>query len=228
MYKQKRLFKIFSLCALATSFASGCLKNDNETIALPEIGSAASVIPSEIRDEFESQMEIYEGTNPPDISGSFVISPVRLYYATDRDKAPTSPADDYITFYNKKGNTYEFQSKQAGARSYSPNVIVIGSGNNFTAYFTERTDYDDEDSWLIQSTLISGTITARGIENIKNAFIALDVYDPKNHIMDENEFRIFYDADNISLFTDWYYTKSPDGWDDSCGIFDNSSDIKAE
>lgn len=228
MFKQKRLFSLFSLCILTTSLVSGCLKNDSETIALPEIGTATSVIPPEILDEFESQMEIYDGTNPPDISGSFVIAPERLYYATDKDKAPTSTADEYIAFYNKKGNTYEFQSKQAGSRSYSPNVIVIGSGNNFTAYFTERTNYEGEDSWLIQSTLISGTITSRGIENIKNAFIALDVYDPEDHIMDENEFRIFYDADNISTFTDWDYTKSPDDLETSYDGLDNSSDIKVE
>ena len=206
----------------------GCLKSDDKTIALPEIGTAANVIPPEIRTEFESKMDIHEGTNPPDISCCFVISPERLYFATDKEVAPSSVKDEYVAFYNKKGNTYEYHSKQGDTESHATNVVVIGSGNNFTAYFTEETKWSDGESWLIKATLLSGTITSRGIEDLKNAFIALEVNDPYDKIMEVNEFRIFYDYDNVSLFTDWEYTKSLDSQTNIGNSFDKQAVIKTE
>lgn len=195
------------LLSLISLLIMGCLKDGNETIALPEIGTASNVIPDDIRMEFESKMEIYEGANPPDITGCFVISPEKLYYASDRDKAPTSFADSYFAFYNRKGNTYEYKEKQGNSEGYSPLVTVIGSGDGFTAYFISDTQNHDG-GWIRQSTLITGTITSRGIENIKYAFIALNVYDPENNIMDENEYRIFYDGDGIASINNWDYTKA--------------------
>lgn len=192
----------------------GCLRKGDETIALPEIGTASNVIPVEIRQEFESKMHIYEGTNPPDITGSFVISPMDLHYASDAENAPVSFADCYIAFYNRQGNTYEFKEKQSSTTGSSPLVTVIGSGNDFTAYFTNNSQSDDG-SWAIQATLISGTITSRGIENIKYAFIMLDAYDPNDHIMEVNEYRIFYDGDGVASYKNWDYSKSSDEEPDS-------------
>ena len=185
-----------------------CLKETNETIALPEIGTATNVIPKEILNKFENKMDLYEGTNPPDISGCYLMAPSKLYYATDADKAPSNVNDMQFLFYNKKGNTYEFKSRQGSSESYSSLVTVIGSGNDFTAFFTEKENKSDGVSWAIMSTLISGTKTASGISNIKYAFIMLEANDPYNKIMEENEFRIFYDGTGLASNSTWDYTKS--------------------
>lgn len=195
------------LMSLACSMLSGCLKQGNVTIALPEIGTASNVIPDEIRDEFESKMDIYEGANPPDITCSFVIAECELYYSSDGYVSRF--ADDYMKFYDKRGNRYKFKERQSNTHSESTDVIVIGSGDNFTAYFTNRTEYDDDEkTWTITSTLISGTMSSDGIRNIRHAFIMLDKYDPEDKVMDVNEYRIFVDGDGFASFNEWDYTKS--------------------
>lgn len=217
MSNKKRLFRILSLCILTNFLAPGCLKNDNTTIALPEIGTAANVIPPEIRNEFESKIEIHEGVNPPDITGSFIISKTMLKYSSDGASTSTKWSDIYIAFHNKKGNTYEFNGKQNNSEEYSPSVVVIGGGSDFTAYFTTEQHYDDGKTWAVTADLISGTITGNGIRDLTHAFIMLKKYDPDDILMDVNEYRIFYDQDGLSSNHNWFQTKSsiesekPDG-----------------
>lgn len=221
----KKTFRSWLLLALALALITGCLQKGEETIALPEIGTAASVIPEEVRKEFESKMELYEGTNPPDITGDYIISPDKLFYASDGN-APSDFSDKLISFYNKVGNTYEYISRQGTAEGKNTSLVtVIGNGDNFTAYFTAKVN-DEDGSWTTSAHLISGSITSSGIRNLKNAFIVLKAYDPYNVIMDENEYRIFYDGDGIAKRTSWNNTKSSCGasvTDYSC--FDGSSVI---
>lgn len=193
------------LMSLACTMLSGCLKQGNVTIALPEIGTASNVIPDEIRDEFESKMDIYEGTNPPDITCSFVIAENELYYSSDGYVSRFS--DKSMKFYDKRGNRYKFKMKQNTSRSESTDVVVIGSGDNFTAYYTKRTE-DDDNTWSVTADLISGTMSSNGIRNIKHAFIMLEKYDPANVLMEVNEYRVFIDGDGLASFVDWDYTKS--------------------
>lgn len=205
----KRKLKLnLPILLLASIALVSCLKETNETIALPEIGTATNVIPEEILNKFENKMDLYEGTNPPDISGCYLMAPSKLYYATDADKVPSNVNDIQFLFYNKKGNTYEFKKRENNSEGYSPLVTVIGSGNNFTAYFTDKQTWSNDESWAIMSTLISGTKTANGISNIRYAFIMLDAYDPHNKIMAENEFRIFYDGTELASNSTWNNTKS--------------------
>lgn len=204
----KNLFRTLLSLSLAVPVFAGCLKSEDTTIALPEIGTAANVIPEEIRDGFELRMDIYEGTTPPDLTGDFLISPVKLSYASDGYVFQNSISDSYMSFYNKKGNTYEYRRKEGNSEGYSPMVTVIGSGNNFTAYFTEETHRDDGETWTRQATLLSGTLTANGIKDVEYAFIMLKTNDPNDIIMEENEYRIFYDGDGLAVRTDWNDTKS--------------------
>lgn len=202
--------------ALASFFAmssilSGCLKSDNTTLALQEIGSASQVIPTEIRDEFSSKMKIYEGNTPPDITSEFIVSENKLKYSSD-GASSDGWADAYMSFYNKQGNTYEHKTKQESSNGvsegYSPYVAVIGSGNDFTAYFISTEHYDDGVTWATTSNLISGTMTASGIKNISHAFIMLEKNDPNRKLMAVNAYRIFYDSNGLASFTDWDKTRS--------------------
>lgn len=194
------------LMSLACTMLSGCLKQGNVTIALPEIGTASNVIPDEIRDEFESKMDIYEGTNPPDITCSFVMAKYEKYYSSDVISG--NFADNYIKFYDKRGNRYKYKGRQADSHGESADVIVIGSGDKFTAYFTDRSDYEDGVTWSVTADLISGTMTSNGIRDIRHAFIMLEKYDPNDKLMDVNEYRIFIDGDGFASFNEWDYTKS--------------------
>lgn len=191
---------------MAVFGVTGCLKDHNTTVALPELGSAANVIPEEIRTEFESKMDIYEGLNPPDISCSFVMAKNTLLYSSDNYSG--SFYDKYMKFYKKNGNTYEFKQKQGTEESHSSSVVVIGSGDMFTAYYTSESSDPTQNTRSVKANLISGRMTATGIRDIKHAFIMLEKYDPNHKLMDVNEYRIFYDADGLAKFVDWDYTKA--------------------
>lgn len=193
---------------MLTSLLSGCLKNGYMTVALPEIGTAASVIPPEIRSEFESKMTIHQGVNPPDITSSFVIAKNSLEYSSDNITDNDNWADHYMAFYNRNGNTYQYKGKQVNSEESASSVVVIGEGANFTAYYTAKTTRSDGVTWSTTTNLISGTMTSTGIKNIKHAFIMVDKNDPNSLLMDVNEYRIFYDKDGLSDFTDWTTTRS--------------------
>lgn len=202
--------RLLILSIMALWVFTGCLKDYNTTVALPELGSAANVIPEEIRTEFESKMDIYEGLNPPDITCSFVMSKNTLLYSSD-NYSGTSFVDHYMRFYNKNGNTYEYRAKEKTSEAHSPSVVVIGSGDSFTAYFTSERIDSEYNTRSVTANLISGTITSSGIRNIKHAFIMLEKYDPNSRLMDVNEYRIFFDADGLAEFEDWDYTKAIPG-----------------
>ena len=221
--KHKVLYFLLAL-APVTLILSGCLKEYNSTIALPEIGTAANVIPDEIRTEFESKMSIYEGVNPPDITSSFTLAQYICDYSSDGYK-PSNLADRFMAFYNRKGNVYEYSGAQGDGTQYSSHVVVIGSGADFTAYFISDSEHEDG-TWAKRADLFSGTMTDQGIKNPMYAFIILDKYDPENVIMDVNEYRIFSDKDGMAEFVDWMDAdvKSYAEFDESL----ESEDVKAK
>lgn len=206
MAKILKVFQTVVIGIMMTALFSSCLKNYNSTIALPEIGTAANVIPEEIRDEFESKMDIYEGTNPPDITCSFVVAENELYYSSDGYTG--NFYDYYMKFYNKRGNRYQYKGKDVKSHGEASDVVVIGSGDNFTAYFTSKSVRDDGVTWSVMANLVSGTMSSYGIRNIRHAFIMLEAHDPNNILMEENEYRIFYDGDGLASFVDWDDTKA--------------------
>ena len=214
----KRIFRMLSLILLTTFMLSGCLKNGFSTVALPEIGTAASVIPAEIRSEFESRMTIHEGVNPPDITSSFVIAPNRLSYSSDGiTDSEMLWADSYMCFYNRNGNTSQYKGKQSNSEESSSYVVVIGEGADFTAYYTSKTTYNDGVTWVTTTNLTSGTITPNGIKDVRHAFIVVDKNDPNSIVMGVSEYRVFYDGDGMAEFTEWSATKALEELDGSCG-----------
>lgn len=206
MIKISKLSRLFIIGSCLTLLVSGCLKKYNTTVALPEIGTAYNVIPGEIREEFDSKMDIYEGTNPPDITCSFVIAEDYVLYSSDGVTGKFS--DSYMKFYNKKGNRYQYREKQNQSHSEASDVVVIGSGDRFTAYFTSNHVYEDGVTSCTTADLISGIMTTNGVRDIKHAFIMLDKTDPTDRLMDENEFRVFYDKDGLASFVNWDDTKT--------------------
>lgn len=203
-----------------TLIFSGCLYDGGETIVLPindinpelEIVSSEA-IPSEIRSQFTNYMTIHEGSNPPIITGYYLLDPVKLVYTSDGDYEPGEVfADIYIYFgAQNKWQIDEYKDKQSGSIGTAKDVVIVGSGKDFTAYYIVENylDYDNDgsnESYAKTSVLFSGTLTQDGIEDAQYAFILLEAIDPLNEIMSENEFRIFKDGDGLaSTCSSWGY-----------------------
>lgn len=211
------------IAAIAIS-CSSCLYDNGETIVLPvddinpdhEIVSSEA-IPSEIKSQFTNYMTIHEGSNPPIITGCYVLDPLTTVYCSDIGGYDVGDviADMYIYFGEQnKWQIDEYRQKQAGNIGTAKDVVIVGSGKDFTAYYMveEHSDHDYDDineTYTKQSVLFSGTLTQDGIKDAQYAFIMLEAIDPLNKIMEENEFRIFKDGDGLASTCTWgYYAPS--------------------
>jgi hypothetical protein len=167
-------------------------------------------IPEEMLNKLGQYMPIYSGSTPPNIEGTYRVSPNRYVYDTtgyfNEDK-PTA-TDKIIRFTDQRdnGQTIDYAAYDAGVSdvAYGTGAVVIGSGKNFTAFFnTEMTD--SKGVYVKQATLVSGTITSEGIKDLYRSFLTVDKKndDNNNSYMAVGAFRTFKDGDGISPFETW-------------------------
>lgn len=163
-----------------------------------------SVIPQEYINIIRDYIPIHEGTTPPNIEGTYFISPLVLL----TDNVGYTPgykfADQYVMFYNQTyNNTISMQSTQLlGDLSVGSGLFISGSGEDFTVYFNGYSEHEDG-SYLTTASVISGSIRDGYIYDYYHAFIVLDDYDVNGTYMDSGQYRILYDQDAYSQPTEW-------------------------
>jgi len=189
-----------------------CLTTGEDTIILPQaeevsVGIEEEAIPLSLQQELEVYMPIHEGSNPPVIDGTYLISTMKAVYASDNYFKPGDLAYDYkirFTNPNTKDNTLSYSEMDMVEDVYgsSDEVTIIGSGSDFTAYFV--TSGKSSGISCKVATLISGTWTKSGIKNLYYAFVMLEKsYDPESSLMNVNEFRVFTDGDGLAVNSTW-------------------------
>jgi hypothetical protein len=210
----------FCLLLVVFSLFSGCMSDGSETIVLPEKESSniegkipQDVIPDEIRVRFENSMPINIGTAPPDISGRYLFNNLILVGSTLSNDSPYiggyngcggKCADLYIAFIKGSNGKLSYKERSSGdSYKESDDVKIVGSGNNFTAYFV-TTGVSNGISTK-ESTIISGTLTSAGISNFHYAFIMLEKgYDPNDeNVVPINTYRVFKDGDGLAERYNW-------------------------
>lgn len=163
-----------------------------------------SVIPEEYIEILEPYIPIYPGVTPPNVEGTFLISPNVLLTDNVGFEPGCEFAPDYIKFYNQTAdNTISKSSTQLlGDLIVGEGLFISGEGENFTIYCNEYTTCDNG-SWLITAAIISGSIVDGNLCNYVYAFIVLDEYDTEDKYMDKGQYRILYDLDGISEPVEW-------------------------
>ena len=167
------------------------------------------VIPPDIRDQMDPYITIYDGNNPPNIEGEFIISPSELTYNSVGDYPVGHVfADTYIKFLNQDmhANTLDYREKQSSSSQTGEGAFISGDGNNFSVFF--NTDgighYSEYDINYKTALIISGTKTSDGISNLQYAFVMVDKSDdPKPYIIPVGAFRVIKDGDGFSPTTSW-------------------------
>jgi hypothetical protein len=148
-------------------------------------------------------MPIYEGKNPPDVTGKFRMSPYRFDYDnyTEPNVYPQPGLimnDLVIEFKNQNGQNLEAAfggNYLTGIELKSP--IVTGSGNNFTVCFTARVTGGM--SALFTYTfayLFSGRIEGAVIKDMKMARVGLDKAEAGFTV--EGQVALYSDVDGTS------------------------------
>ena len=188
--------------------------SDYKEFTTPEM-TIAQVIPEDIRKEIEPYIPLYEGKNPPNINGTYLIEPKELVYDSGDSYKPGFDKffPSYIKFSNQNpnNNTLDCQQKEfyEGKRygeSEGKGVYISGEGNNFTVYFdsTGESFFDEYSVVTKEADIISGKKTDDGIKDIRHVLIMLEKgSDPKNKVMKVGKFRVFKDGDEMAKNATW-------------------------
>ena len=170
------------------------------------------VVPSDIRQKMEPYIPIYDGTNPPNVEGCYLIEPYEAVYCEDNGYAPGSIINNsyYINLTGQsKENTIDMEECSSSGESYSigEGAFISGEGKNFTVFFnTIGTTYGIPTRKAI---LLSGTKATDGIKNLRYAFVMVEKGDdPENKLMKEGVFRVFQDKDGMSYSDTWPLTET--------------------
>ncbi|MBR2205172.1 MAG: hypothetical protein IJ898_02290 [Prevotella sp.] len=173
------------------------------------------VVPIEILDPMKPYIPIYDGENPPDIQGTYVIDPMEIVYDKTGNYEPGYNKFSIVYFnisnQNFTTNTLDYQEKEIGngnmmSESEGKGAFISGEGNNFSVYFntTGVTHLENYDVNTTDALVISGTKTSDGIRDLRYAFVIVKKSDdPENRIMNVGDFRVFKDGDNWAEATRW-------------------------
>ena len=166
------------------------------------------VIPPEYKDELDPYITIYEGANPPNIEGIYLMSPNELKYdATFQFEIGHVFSDMYLHFYNQDmiNNTIDYQEKQSKSEGTGEGCFISGEDNKFTVYFNvDEVNHYNYDIYVKKAVIISGILTDDGIKDLEYGFIFVEKSnDPDRHLINPGDFRIIKDGDGMGNKTTW-------------------------
>ena len=169
-----------------------------------------NVVPPDILDELDDYIPIYEGINPPNVEGQYVMSPEILIYDSGHTySAGKEFADLYFQFYNQdmENNTLDYREAQSSSTGTGTGAFISGDGETFSVFFNTESEnvYSDYTVYTKRALILSGILTPQGIKDLKRAFVMVDKSsDPKHHVMDVGEFRILEDGDGLCSITNYF------------------------
>ncbi len=168
--------------------------------------SLSTAVPDEIRAQFEQSMPLHTGNTPPDISGQYLADNFTLTGSSlSGDVIGREYTDKYVAFIREANGKLSYRSKEGTLLeegSDDVTVEIVGSNNNFTAYFIATGVSGDINTKT--STVISGTLTSSGISNFHYGFVMLEKSsDPSNQLVPEKTWRTFKDGDGLAVKYDW-------------------------
>lgn len=162
-------------------------------------------IPAEYLSKVSAYMPIYSGNTPPNIEGSYLLNPLTVVYdETGHYHVGKVISDMFIRFsgQNMTQNTLSYDMKQGNSTGNSDKVVILGKGNQFTAFFIETGTSMGISTKA--ANIYSGTVTATGLKDITFGYIFIEKgVDPNHDLMDVGKVRIFKDGDRMSDPTLW-------------------------
>lgn len=157
-------------------------------------------------DEFVDAMvaidfNINTGNTPPNIEGSFLISPVLLSESTvEGDTLVGNTLPDYLLTFSNQDNeslTIDFEGFQGAQEDDGSGSFVTGSNGAFAVY--AKTTTQALSSTAETAIAISGVLTSEGIENIQLFGAMLDDNgDPQDIFIANNTGRLLIDSDGLA------------------------------
>ena len=149
------------------------------------------------------------GDNPPDITGSWLISPFTLEFSNDpidEGSEGGTFAPLFIQFSNldTENLTLDYSHNNISETGEQSGALLTGTGDDFTVTTKLTINYTiDGNSEAFETYfLISGTLSDEGIINLKTATHMIDDMGFAPQIISTGSTRISFDGDGISQFID--------------------------
>ncbi|PWJ59640.1 hypothetical protein CLV98_102474 [Dyadobacter jejuensis] len=146
-------------------------------------------------------MKFNPGTNPPDLSGIYVLNPFVLVADWDpndqSDVGTVCSCNAVVRFTNQSANkqSIHVDLKLGTGSNFTWNGYLSGEGNKFTFFVDWNGTFDGEPAQFV--TVISGEISASGLLNYYDAaYIKGKGSNSPNVLV--GEFRIRFDHDGFS------------------------------
>ena len=170
--------------------------NNGQSLNIPM--EAKAIIPEETLQQIKTQgMPIYEGTNPPNIEGIYLLDNLRFHYSSDPGEKGFTKGDKAVNykyrFYGQNGVKLksDYRALKFGVNDIATGsgAIISGSGNNFTVFLNHAAHTEGVKNNDI--ILISGEITSEGIKDLVLTLTVTEKEDANNQIMKVGVYRIF-------------------------------------
>lgn len=203
------VFALFALVSCSKSVDNGGYNNGNnqnnngstngnnsKSLNIPV--EAKAIIPEETLHQIRAQgMPIYEGTNPPNIEGIYLLDNLRFHYSSDPGEKGFTKGDKAVNykyrFYEQNGVKLksDYRALKFGVNDIATGsgAIISGSGNNFTVFLNHAAHTEGVKNNDI--ILISGEITPEGIKDLLLTLTVTEKEDTNNQIMKVGVYRIF-------------------------------------
>ena len=202
--KNTQILSILSLAALALLTLASCEKADTCDPQVNEDGLTREVtdlVPQDVLDEIERLgMPIFGGVHPPDLEGSYFVSPFILL-ASNRpgDVIGSLRNDMTFTLYSQdnQGLTINLDYELGPEKGTGLGSFIVGEGNRFSVFAEVIAESEGETAKGVN--VLSGEITANGIKDLYYGFFMIDNGgNPKNIWIENGEGRVNYDSDGVS------------------------------
>lgn len=144
--------------------------------------------------------QINEGSNPPNINGDYLISPMELFSTTVPSDRIGRIFDDYLTRFSNQNNsnlTIDMYGYGGGEVDDGSGSFISGDNNQFSVFLKITSQIGNYPSTSAFS--FSGEFTDEGIYNIQFAVLMLDNKGNIEEVYIENNTgRVFIDNNGVS------------------------------
>ncbi|REG90687.1 hypothetical protein [Algoriphagus antarcticus] len=194
----KRNFSTLLILVVSLAFTSCKDDDDDPNVVQVKINN---VVPEQYLQIVRGLgMETYTGDTPPDISGTYLMSPNLLLRSNIPNDAPSnSPFVNYtINFTNQNSSNFSisFTGSASGEQDSSNSAVIAGSGNDFSVYGKSTTVVGSNS--VVLGVIYSGTMEGGKIKNLKRAIIVLDDSKGGPNLLKNENARVFQDGDRSS------------------------------
>ena len=161
------------------------------------------ILPEEILEVIDDMdIIMYGGNNPPNVEGTYLISPLALLKSNiSTDVIGRLFADIIIQFYdqdpvNLSIKTRDQHAETTGSGSGS---FIVGDGNYFTIVGEDFRMDADGDPYCKLAFVISAELSDEGLKNCEYTIVMVDDFgDPDNQLIDIGQLRQVVDQDGLS------------------------------